>query len=84
MASSFKKDQSEIRSFNQYRYVINDRKKVLQEEYVSLSIYCISKANNKYMKDYGKNNELSYIPYWDVNNVCGGTMSQKLPVNNFG
>ena len=30
-----------------------------------------------------KNKESSYIPYWDVNNLYGWTMSQKLPVNNF-
>ena len=35
------------------------------------------------MKDYDKNKELSYIQYWDVNNLYGWTLSQKLPVNNF-
>ena len=29
------------------------------------------KANNKYMKDYNKNKESSYLKYWDVNKkVC--------------
>ena len=27
------------------------------------------RANNKYMKDYGKNKESSYKKYWDVNNL---------------
>ena len=27
------------------------------------------RANNKYMSDYGKNKESSYIKYWDVNNL---------------
>ena len=35
------------------------------------------------MKKYDKNKELSYLQYWDVNNLYGWTMSQKLPVNNF-
>ena len=35
------------------------------------------------MKDYDKNKELSYIQYWDVNNLSGWVMSQNLPVNNF-
>ena len=30
------------------------------------SIYWYAKANNKYMKDYGKNKEPSYMQYWDV------------------
>ena len=35
------------------------------------------------MKDYDKNKESSYLKYWDVNNLCGWTMSQSLPVNGF-
>ena len=35
------------------------------------------------MKDYNKNKESPYLQYWDVNNLYGCTMSQKVPVNNF-
>ena len=35
------------------------------------------------MKDYGKYKELLYLQYWDVNNLYGWTMSQKLSVKNF-
>ena len=35
------------------------------------------------MKDYDKNKESSYAQYWDINNLHGWTMSQKLPENNF-
>ena len=43
------------------------------------SIYQYAKANDKYMRDYDKK-ILSYIQYWDVNNLYGWAMSKKLPV----
>ena len=35
------------------------------------------------MKDYDENKESSYLKYWDLNNLYGWEMLQKLPVNNF-
>ena len=46
------------------------------------SVHRYTKANNKYMKDYNENIELSYIQYLDANNLHGWAMFQKLPVNN--
>ena len=42
-----------------------------------------AKGNNKYMKNYHKNIESSYIEYLDVNNLYGWAISQKLPVKGF-
>ena len=50
---------------------------------ISPAIYCYARANNKYMKDCNKNKEFSYLKYWDVNNLYGWAMSQKLAVNYF-
>ena len=57
-------------------------KKALEEEYV-MQFINMQKPNKKYMKNYDKNKESSYLKYWDVNNLYGWAMLQKLPVNNF-
>ena len=51
-------------------------------EYVILS-YRYANANNKYMKDYGRKKGSSYLKYWDVNNIHGWVISQRMLVNDF-
>ena len=47
------------------------------------TIYRYGNANNKYMKNYDKNKESSYLKYWDENSLYGWAMTQKLSVNYF-
>ena len=80
MVNSFKKDSSNIRIINWHWYPINGKR---HREGICHVILWYVKANNKYVKDYVNNKESSYLKYWDVNNLYGWTMLQKLPVNKF-
>ena len=42
-----------------------------------------SKPNNKYLSDYDKNKDRSYLMYLDANNLYDCTMSQPLPTRRF-
>ena len=47
------------------------------------AIHRYVEANNKYMKNYDKNKESSYLVYLDAKKLYGWAMSQKLSVNSF-
>ena len=50
---------------------------------ICYAIHRYTKANNKYLKDYNKDEEESFLEYLDANNLYGWTMSELLPVDGF-
>ena len=69
-------------------YILTDYQMVLMIEKgirgeICQSTHRYANANNKYMKNYDKSIESSYLTYLDANNLYGWAMSQKLPVNGF-
>ena len=47
------------------------------------AVHRYAKTNKKYMKNYDKSKESSYIQYLDANNLYGAAMSEKFPINGF-
>ena len=75
MASSFKQDQSKLVLLTDIDMLLMIEKGIRGGMYHS--VYQYAKGNNKYMKDYNKNKESSYLQYCDVIHLCGWAMSQK-------
>ena len=75
MASSIKKKTKvELELLTNIDMLLMVEKRIRGVIYHSIKRY--AKANNKYVKDYDKNKELSYLKYWDINNLYGCAMSQ--------
>ena len=49
-------------------------------ESICHAIHRYTKAKKKYMKNYHKNKESSYLQYLDASNLYGWLISQKLPL----
>ena len=47
------------------------------------AIYRYAKASNKYINNYDKSIESSYLMYLDASNFYGWAISPKLPINGF-
>ena len=76
--SSFKKTKLKLELLTDIGMLLMVEKRIRGG--IRHGIHPYAKANSKYMKDYDKNKESSYLKYWDVNNLYGWAMSQKLPV----
>ena len=50
---------------------------------ISYMVKRCAKANNKYMHDYDPKKPSTFIPYFDMNNLYGWTMSEYLPYERF-
>jgi hypothetical protein len=49
----------------------------------SMIVTRFAEANNKYMSNYNKSKPSSFIRYLDMNNLYGGAMCERLPLNDF-
>ena len=81
MASLFKKTKVKLELLTNINMLLMVEKGIRGG--ICHAVHRNAKANKKYMKNYDKNKESSYIQYSDANNLYGWATSQKLPVNGF-
>ena len=75
MANLFKENKLELLTNNDMLLMVEKGIRIG----ICHAIHRYAKANDKYMNNYDKNKESSYIQYLDANNFYGCAMSQKLP-----
>ena len=81
MASSFKKIEVKLELLTDVNVLLIVEKGIRGG--ICHAVHQYAKVNNKYMKDYDKNKESSYLKYWDVNNLHGWAKSEHFPVYKF-
>ena len=79
MASLFKKKEVKVGLLTENNMLLMVEKGIRGG--ICNAIHKYAEANNKYMKDYDKNKESSYIQYLDAKNLYGMAMSQKFSVD---
>ena len=81
MASLFKKTEVKLELLTDVDMLLMVEKGIRGG--ISHTIHRYAKANNKYMKDYKKDEEESFLEYLDANNLYGWAMSEPLSVDDF-
>ena len=81
MASLIKKTKVSLELLTDYDMLLMVENRIRAG--ICQATHSYAKVNNKYMKNYDKNNESSYIAHLDANNLYGWAMPQKLLVNGF-
>ena len=81
MASLFKEKKVKLELLTDVDMLLMVEKGIRGVIYHAIHRY--AKANNKYMKNYNKCKEESFLQYLGANNLYGWAVSQKLPVKGF-
>ena len=81
MASSLKKTKAKLDLFIDIDLLLMVEKGIKDGICHATDQY--DKANDKYMKDYDRNKESSYLKYQVVNNLYGWAITQNLSVDGF-
>ena len=81
MASLFKENKGEIRTVTNVDILLMIEKGIRGG--ICHAIHRYAKGNDKYMMDYNKDEEESFLEYLDTKNLCGWAMSEPLPIDGF-